>query len=78
VSVRFSSRRPSRPLFRRPASPVQTAAVPVSVFSMPLYLQERLAQLFFLHAVRSRLAPSFTYQLAHRESRGPRTLGRNR
>ncbi len=60
MSVTFSTRRPSRRLFYRPATPGRTAAVPERFFKGGCFLSGRLAQLFFRHAVLPRLAPRFT------------------
>lgn len=58
ASPASSSRRASKPLFRRPAAPVRTAAAPERLFRGRPVLQGRLAQLFFRQAVMPRLAPS--------------------
>ncbi len=77
ASPAFSSRRPSRPLFRRPAAPVRTAAAPEPAFQAQRLIG-RLAQLFLRQTVPPRLAPSAGSRRAVARTRGPRPSGHRR
>jgi hypothetical protein len=70
VSVRFSSRRPSRPLFRRPASPVRTAAAPERLFDATVSSRGGLRNRSFGMPYVCGL-PHVPHQLSVGETRGP-------